>query len=51
MAQHFLLSASARDLSLMKLFNMSENEAFETFKAVRWSDTDGLKKFAKELEI
>ena len=41
MAQHFLLSANARDLSLMKLFNMSEDEAFETFKAVRWSDTDG----------
>jgi len=41
MAQHFLLSANARDLSLMKLFNMSEDEAFENFKAVRWSDTDG----------
>jgi len=41
MAQHFLLSAQARDLSLMKLFNMSEGEAFENFKAVRWSDTDG----------
>jgi transposase-like protein len=41
MAQHFLLSANARDLSLMKLFNMSEDEAFLNFKAVRWSDTDG----------
>ena len=41
MSQHFLLSANARDLSLMKLFNMSENEAFENFKAVRWSSTDG----------
>ena len=41
MAQHFLLSANARDLSLMKLFNMSEEEAFLNFKAVRWSDTDG----------
>lgn len=41
MAQHFLLSAQARDLSLMKLFNMSEDEAFENFKAVRWSDTNG----------
>ena len=41
MAQHFLLSANARDLSLMKLFNMSEDEAFENFKAVRWSDTNG----------
>ena len=41
MAQHFLLSANARNLSLMKLFNMSEDEAFENFKAVRWSDTNG----------
>lgn len=41
MSQHFLLSANARDLSLMKLFNMSEDEVFENFKAVRWSDTDG----------
>jgi len=41
MAQHYLLSAKARDLSLMKLFNMSEDEAFENFKAVRWSDTNG----------
>ena len=41
MAQHFLLSSHARDLSLMKLFNMSETEAFEAFKTVRWSDTDG----------
>lgn len=41
MSQHFLLSANARDLSLIKLFNMSEDEAFENFKAVRWSDTDG----------
>jgi len=42
MAQHFLLLAQARDLSLMKLFNMSENEAFEYFKAIRWSDTEGI---------
>jgi len=41
MAQHFLLSAKARDLSLMKLFNMSDMKAFEYFKAVRWSDTEG----------
>lgn len=41
MAQHFLLSAQARDLSLMKLFNMDEDEAFENFKTVRWSDTHG----------
>ena len=42
MAQHFLLSAQARDLSLMKLFNMSDDEAFEYFKAIRWSDTKGM---------
>ena len=42
MAQHFLLSSQARDLSLMKLFNMSEEEAFINFKSVRWSDTDGM---------
>lgn len=41
MAQHFLLTAQARDLSLMKLFNMSDEEAFENFKAVRWSDNKG----------
>ncbi len=41
MAQHFLLSSQARDLSLMKLFNMSDSEVFETFKAVRWNDTNG----------
>jgi transposase-like protein len=41
MSQHFLLSAKARDLSLMKIVRMSDEEAFETFKAVRWSDTDG----------
>lgn len=36
MAQHFLLSTEARDLSLMKFFNMNEDEAFEVFKVVRW---------------
>ncbi|AHJ14360.1 IS1595 family transposase [Sulfurospirillum multivorans] len=41
MSQHFLLTAQARDLSLMKLFTMSDDEAFENFKAVRWSDNKG----------
>jgi transposase-like protein len=41
MSQHFLLSSQARDLSLMKLFNMSDDAVFETFKAVRWSETNG----------
>lgn len=41
MAQHFLLSAQARTLSLAKVLRLSEEEAFETFKAIRWAATDG----------
>jgi transposase-like protein len=41
MTQHFLLSAAARTLSLSKVMRMSEDEAFETFKAVRWDDNAG----------
>ena len=42
MSQHFLLSAKTRDLSLMKLLNMSNTKAFEYFKAIRWSNTEGI---------
>lgn len=41
MAQHFLLSAKARTLSLAKVMRMSDDEAFETFKSIRWADTEG----------
>jgi len=41
MAQHFLLSAKARTLSLAQVMRMSEGEAFEAFKAIRWAETDG----------
>lgn len=41
MAQHFLLSAQARTLSLAKVFRMSDQQAFETFKAIRWANNDG----------
>ena len=41
MAQHFLLSANARTLSIVKIAMMSEEEIFEIFKAVRWSATNG----------
>ena len=41
MAQHYLLSAEARSLSMVKIMMMSDLEAFELFKSVRWSDTDG----------
>lgn len=41
MAQRFLLSTAARTLSLAKVMRMSEDQAFEAFKAVRWSDNGG----------
>lgn len=41
MSQHFLLSAKARTLSLVQVMRMSDDEAFETFKALRWVENDG----------
>lgn len=41
MKQHFLLSAKARTLSLAKVFRMSDDEAYEMFKTIRWADNDG----------
>lgn len=41
MLQHFLLSRAARTLSLSKVARMSDEEAFETFRMVRWADTGG----------
>ena len=41
MAQHFLLSAAARSLSLATVARMSEGEAWEAFRLIRWSDTQG----------
>jgi len=39
--QHFLLSAKARTLSLAKVMRMSDAEAFEAFKQIRWAKTQG----------
>jgi transposase-like protein len=39
--QHFLLSAAARTLSLKAVFQMGEDKAYETFKAMRWAASDG----------
>ena len=36
MSQHFLLSAQARTLSVRKVFEMTDKEAFEVFREVRW---------------
>ncbi len=41
MSQHFLLSAKARTLSLARVMRLSDDEAFETFKAIRFAMTDG----------
>jgi transposase-like protein len=41
MAQHFLLSAAARTLSLKAVFSMGEAKAYDTFKAMRWAVNDG----------
>ena len=41
MSQHFLLSAEARTLSLAQVMRLSDEEAYATFKAVRWAANDG----------
>jgi len=40
-AQHFLLSAAARTLSLSVVARMSDEEARATFQRIRWADNDG----------
>lgn len=41
MAQHFLLSTAARTLSLASVARMSEEEAFDTFRQIRWAENNG----------
>jgi hypothetical protein len=41
MAQHFLLSKSAKTLSLASVFTMKDAEAEMAFRRIRWADTDG----------
>ncbi len=41
MAQHFLLSAAARTLSVSKVARMSDEEARDAFRLIRWSDNGG----------
>ncbi len=40
MSQHFLLSAKARTLSVRKVFEMSNDEAFTVFRELRWSKSE-----------
>ena len=41
MAQHFLLSRSAKTLSIAGVFKMTDAEVETTFRAVRWPETNG----------
>ncbi len=41
MAQHFLLSAAARTLSLKAIYKAGEEAAYETFCQMRWPETNG----------
>jgi transposase-like protein len=41
MAQHFLLSTAARSLSLAKVARMTEEEARDAFRMIRWAATEG----------
>jgi transposase-like protein len=41
MAQHFLLSAKARTLSLAAILRMSDDEAHGTFQAIRFAENKG----------
>lgn len=41
MSQHFLLSSAARSLSLATVARMSDEEAWQAFKLIRWSGTKG----------
>ena len=40
-SQHFLLSKHARSLSLARVARMSEEEARDAFKQIRWAATEG----------
>ncbi len=41
MAQHFLLSAAARTLSLRSVYQGGDDKAYETFCRMRWAETEG----------
>lgn len=41
MAQHFLLSPAAKTLSLVKVMRMSEKQARDAFRKIRWTETEG----------
>lgn len=42
MSQHFLLSAKARTLSVRKVIELTDDQAFQLFKEVRWGSGDNV---------
>lgn len=42
MSQHFLLSAAARSLSLAKVMRLSDDQAFDLFRSIRWTDGEAV---------
>ena len=40
MHQHFLLSAAARTLSVREVFELSDEEAFDLFRQLRWGKSE-----------
>ncbi|MDI1278887.1 IS1595 family transposase [Methylobacter sp.] len=40
MSQHFLLSAKARTLSVRKVMELTDDQAFHVFKEMRWGEGD-----------
>lgn len=40
MTQHFLLSAKARSLSLAQVMRLTDDEAYQAFKEIRWAEND-----------
>ena len=41
MSQHFLLSAAGRSLSLIRIMRMTDDEARDMFKRIRWDANGG----------
>ena len=41
MSQHFLLSKAARSLSLARVARLSDEEAHDAFRLIRWTETKG----------
>lgn len=42
MSQHFLLSAQARTLSVLKVMQMNDTDAFTVFKQLRWGEGEAV---------